>query len=98
MPHMALLGESTEPAQAQGGAINHDSRMLESTVKIRGNVRGETGGARLEARRSLSIALVRPASVLPFGAVNALLEIPPIGLAYLAASLTKAGHRVRIID
>ncbi len=53
----------------------------------------------LEALRSLSIVLVRPASILPIGAHNvSILDAPPIGLAYLAACLKKAGHRVRIID
>ena len=62
---------------------------------------GEGAGKRpgLEALRSLSIALIRPASVLPFTAQNvSVLDAPPIGLAYLAACLKKAGHRVRIID
>jgi radical SAM superfamily enzyme YgiQ (UPF0313 family) len=54
--------------------------------------------AALDARRSLSIVLIRPPSLLPFTAQNAVVEIPPIGLAYLAACLERAGHRVRIID
>jgi anaerobic magnesium-protoporphyrin IX monomethyl ester cyclase len=54
--------------------------------------------AMLAPSRSLSIVLVRPASMLPGKAQNAVLEIAPIGLAYLAASLEEAGHRVRIID
>jgi radical SAM superfamily enzyme YgiQ (UPF0313 family) len=52
----------------------------------------------LEPARSLSIVLVRPPSMLPEGAQNAVLEIPPIGLAYLDADLGLAGHRVRVID
>jgi radical SAM superfamily enzyme YgiQ (UPF0313 family) len=52
----------------------------------------------LSPARSLSIALVRPPSMLPGTAQNAILEIAPIGLAYLAAVLGQAGHRVRIID
>ncbi|HYC53959.1 MAG TPA: cobalamin-dependent protein [Candidatus Binatia bacterium] len=49
--------------------------------------------------RSLCIALLRPASILPLTANNiSIVDSPPIGLAYLAASLKKAGHRVRIID
>src|SRR5512142_1734225 len=53
---------------------------------------------RLLARRPLSIALIRPPAMLPRGTQNAVTEIPPIGLAYLAAALREAGHRVRIID
>ena len=52
----------------------------------------------LETPGSLLIALIRPPSVLPFTAQNAVLEIPPIGLAYLGSSLKRAGHRIRIID
>ncbi|MEE8607363.1 MAG: cobalamin-dependent protein [Nitrospiraceae bacterium] len=52
----------------------------------------------LEADSSLTVALIRPPSVLPFTAQNAVLEVPPIGLAYLAACLKGAGHRVNIID
>jgi len=52
-----------------------------------------------DAARPLSIVLVRPASLLPLSAHNIwVLDAPPIGLAYLAASLKKAGHRVRIVD
>lgn len=51
-----------------------------------------------KAARALSIVLVRPPSVLPLDATNAVLEIPPIGLAYLAAALREAGHRVTIVD
>jgi anaerobic magnesium-protoporphyrin IX monomethyl ester cyclase len=57
-----------------------------------------TTGKPLASRRPLSIALIRPPAVLPFTAQNAVMEIPPIGLAYLASSLQRAGHRVRIID
>lgn len=65
--------------------------------------RGATGteGVRnlLAPCRPLSIALVRPPSLLPFSAQNsAVAEIAPIGLAYLCACLKQAGHRVRIID
>jgi len=67
-------------------------------LTARGNGCGAANGKPLQARRSLSIVLVRPPGVLPFTAQNAVLEIPPIGLAYLAACLAKAGHRVRIID
>lgn len=56
-------------------------------------------GALPEAARPLSIALVRPASLLPLSAHNVwVLDAPPIGLAYLSAALKRAGHRVRIID
>jgi anaerobic magnesium-protoporphyrin IX monomethyl ester cyclase len=49
--------------------------------------------------RPLSIVLIRPASLLPLTAHNvSVLDAPPIGLAYLAAALKRAGHRVRIID
>src|SRR5438309_549153 len=48
--------------------------------------------------RPLSIALVRPPAMLPADAHNAVREIPPIGLAYLAAALGRAGHRARIVD
>jgi radical SAM superfamily enzyme YgiQ (UPF0313 family) len=48
--------------------------------------------------RPLSIVLIRPPSMLPGTAQNAVLEIAPIGLAYVAASLERAGHRVRVID
>jgi radical SAM superfamily enzyme YgiQ (UPF0313 family) len=48
--------------------------------------------------RPFSIALVRPASMLPGTAQNAVVEVAPIGLAYLAAGLRQAGHRVRVID
>jgi anaerobic magnesium-protoporphyrin IX monomethyl ester cyclase len=50
------------------------------------------------AARPLSVALVRPPSMLPGTAQNAVLEIAPIGLAYLAAALGQAGHRVRVVD
>lgn len=53
----------------------------------------------VEAARPLSIALIRPASLLPLSAHNVwVLDAPPIGLAYLSAALKRAGHRVRIID
>lgn len=52
----------------------------------------------LSPARPLSIALVRPPSMLPGSAHNAIQEVPPIGLAYLAAVLGQAGHRVRIVD
>jgi len=52
----------------------------------------------LQPVRPLSIALIRPASILPGTAQNAVLEVAPIGLAYLAAGLGQAGHRVRVID
>jgi anaerobic magnesium-protoporphyrin IX monomethyl ester cyclase len=56
-------------------------------------------GPALEAARPLSIALIRPASLLPVSAHNVwVLDAPPIGLAYLSAALKRAGHRVRIID
>ena len=53
----------------------------------------------VEAARPLSIALIRPASLLPLSAHNVwVLDAPPIGLAYLSAVLKRAGHRVRVID
>jgi radical SAM superfamily enzyme YgiQ (UPF0313 family) len=53
----------------------------------------------LEPSRPLSIVLIRPASLLPLSAHNVwVLDAPPIGLAYLSASLKRAGHRVRIVD
>jgi radical SAM superfamily enzyme YgiQ (UPF0313 family) len=53
----------------------------------------------LEPLRPLTIVLIRPASVLPITAHNvSVLDAPPIGLAYLSASLKQAGHRVRLID
>src|SRR5262245_1528267 len=52
----------------------------------------------LEPGRSLSIVLVRPPAMLPATAQNAVQEIAPIGLGYLAAALGQAGHRVRVID
>jgi radical SAM superfamily enzyme YgiQ (UPF0313 family) len=48
--------------------------------------------------RPLSIALIRPASLIPGTAQNAVVEVAPIGLAYLAAGLRQAGHRVRVVD
>lgn len=54
--------------------------------------------AMLAPSRSLSIVLIRPPSMLPGSAQNAVMEIAPIGLAYIAASLEQVGHRVRIID
>ena len=68
------------------------------TVSIRGNGRESATAVPLQARRPLSIVLVRSATVMPATAADALYELPPIGLAYLAAFLKKAGHRVRIID
>src|SRR5262245_32820991 len=59
---------------------------------------GGTGPQRLVAQRPLSIVLVRPAAVLPLDASHALYELPPLGVAYLASSLEKAGHHVRIVD
>jgi len=59
----------------------------------------DRGGVVVEAARPLSIALIRPASLLPLSAHNVwVLDAPPIGLAYLSAALKRAGHRVRIID
>jgi radical SAM superfamily enzyme YgiQ (UPF0313 family) len=56
-------------------------------------------GTEAEAVRPLSIALIRPASLLPISAHNVwVLDAPPIGLAYLSAALKRAGHRVRIVD
>lgn len=43
------------------------------------------------------ICLIRPPSVVPVGAYIGSLT-PPIGLAYLAGSLLKAGHEVTVID
>jgi anaerobic magnesium-protoporphyrin IX monomethyl ester cyclase len=68
------------------------------TMTIRGNGREAATAAPLQARRPLSIVLVRSASLFPSTAANASYDLPPTGLAYLAASLKKAGHRVRIID
>ena len=59
---------------------------------------GSSNDTPVQAPRSLSIVIVRPPAVLPFTAQNAVMEIPPIGPAYLAATLKRAGHRVRIID
>jgi anaerobic magnesium-protoporphyrin IX monomethyl ester cyclase len=50
------------------------------------------------AERPLTVVLVRPPAMLPVTARNAVREIPPIGLAYLAAALGRAGHRARIVD
>lgn len=59
----------------------------------------DRAGTGVAAARPLSIALVRPASLLPLSAHNVwVLDAPPIGLAYLSAALKRAGHRVRIID
>lgn len=59
----------------------------------------DRSGPVAEAARPLSIALIRPASLLPLSAHNVwVLDAPPIGLAYLSAALKRAGHRVRIID
>lgn len=59
----------------------------------------DRGGTGVAAARPLSIALIRPASLLPLSAHNVwVLDAPPIGLAYLSAALKRAGHRVRIID
>ncbi len=75
------------------------SASVSNSVRIRGRVSREPLTKKpLQARRSLSIALIRAAPAAPVTAFNGLIEIPPIGLAYLAASLKKAGHRVRIID
>lgn len=45
----------------------------------------------------LKITLIRPPSVIAVGSYIASIT-PPIGLAYLAGSLTKAGHNVHIVD
>jgi radical SAM superfamily enzyme YgiQ (UPF0313 family) len=63
-----------------------------------GRVRGSGGTTIPEPARPLSIVLVRPAAVLPLAAANASYELPPLGVAYVAASLKRAGHRVRIVD
>jgi radical SAM superfamily enzyme YgiQ (UPF0313 family) len=68
------------------------------TDRSPGRVRAAESGTLMQASRSLSIVLVRPAAVLPLEAANASYELPPLGIAYVAAALTKAGHRVRIID
>lgn len=44
------------------------------------------------------IVLIRPPLVMPYSAVTTSLGVPPIGIAYLASSLKKAGHQVRVID
>src|SRR5262245_43002846 len=79
---------------------------LRQTLERRGIDMGEPSAAAagfaaqgvLSPERPLSIALIRPASMLPGTAQNAVLEVAPIGLAYLAAGLGQAGHRVRVID
>jgi anaerobic magnesium-protoporphyrin IX monomethyl ester cyclase len=65
-------------------------------MTIRGNA--GAGATPLQAQRPLSIVLVRAATVLPADAGNTLYELPPLGLAYVAAALKQAGHRVRVID
>jgi anaerobic magnesium-protoporphyrin IX monomethyl ester cyclase len=67
-------------------------------MTIRGNARDAATAEPLQARRPLSIVLVRSASVMPSTATSPSYELPPSGLAYLAASLKNAGHRVKIID
>lgn len=78
--------------------LRHEPLPTRGGVKIRGNGRELATETKLQAQRSLTIVLVRPASVMPLTALNGGIEIPPIGLAYLAAALAKAGHRVRVID
>ncbi len=45
----------------------------------------------------MHICLIRPPAIVPVGAYVGSLT-PPIGLAYLAGSLKKSGHKVKIID
>src|SRR5262245_16434389 len=78
----------------------HQANLLPMApaVRIRGGVARGPTQAPLAACRSLSIVLIRTAPAAPTTALNGLIEVPPIGLAYLAASLKRAGHRVRIVD
>jgi radical SAM superfamily enzyme YgiQ (UPF0313 family) len=44
------------------------------------------------------VCLVRPPLVLPHATVNTAHGVPSVGLAYLAAALKAAGHRVVVVD
>jgi radical SAM superfamily enzyme YgiQ (UPF0313 family) len=46
----------------------------------------------------LSIALVRPPVIQRPASLSAYGAVPPIGLAYVAAALQDAGHRVTVVD
>ena len=43
------------------------------------------------------VALIRPPSIVSVGSFSAFIT-PPIGLAYIAASLRSSGHKVVIVD
>ncbi len=46
----------------------------------------------------MQIQLIHPPVYLNPAALTALRPAPPLGLAYVAASLRQAGHRVSVID
>lgn len=52
---------------------------------------------RWKTTRPLRVALVRPPSIVSRYAVAAPLT-PPLGLAYLAATVREAGHQVQVVD
>ncbi len=81
-----------------GPVFDGGAALAGDAMTIRGNTRQMATGGPLQASRALSIVLIRSATVMPTATANALYELPPIGLAYVAAALKKAGHRVRIID
>ena len=94
----ATADDSSRPAMP-AAALRPQPVSVGSPVRIRG-LGSSRGSATvpLAARRPLSVVLVRAAPAAPVTALNGLIEIPPIGLAYLAAALKKAGHQVRIVD
>ena len=48
--------------------------------------------------RSASVALVRPPLLQIIKSLSFYGAVPPIGLAYVAAALREAGHRVQVVD
>lgn len=46
----------------------------------------------------MEVTLIRPPVLLPIGSVTAHQGVPPLGLAYLGATLRKHGHKVNYID
>lgn len=52
----------------------------------------------MSAKRSARIALVRPPAIQLKKSFSSYGAIPPIGLAYIAAVLRNAGHRLQVID
>ena len=54
--------------------------------------------ARPRAVKPLSVALIRPPMVVQPSSLSTHGPVPPIGLAYITAVVSSAGHEVSVID